>query len=46
MLFNGTLSQPIDIFDLVLHGGPLGFLLIRVGADVVVRMNKPESGTT
>jgi len=46
MLFDGTLSRPSDIFDLVLHGGPLGFLLIRVGADVVVRMNKPESGTT
>ena len=29
MLFAGTLSKPIDIFDLVLHGGPLVLLLIK-----------------
>ncbi|MFP4611749.1 MAG: RND transporter [Thiohalophilus sp.] len=29
MLFAGTLSKPIDIFDLVLHGGPLVLLAIK-----------------
>ena len=34
MLANGTLSKPIDIFDLLLHGTPwvlLGIKLFRVG---------------
>ena len=34
MLFGGTLSRPIDIFDLVLHGAPwvlLAIKLIRLG---------------
>ena len=34
MLFDGTLSKPIDIFDLVLHGTPwvlLGTKLVRLG---------------
>jgi hypothetical protein len=34
MLANGTLSKPIDIFDLLLHGTPwvlLGIKLVRVG---------------
>jgi hypothetical protein len=34
MLFDGTLTRPIDIFDLVLHGGPAALLVIRVAADV------------
>ncbi|MDZ7662973.1 hypothetical protein [Thiohalophilus sp.] len=29
MLFDGTLSKPIDIFDLLLHGGPLVLLVIK-----------------
>lgn len=29
MLFDGTLSKPIDIFDLVLHGAPLVLLIIK-----------------
>lgn len=29
MLFAGTLSKPIDIFDLVLHGAPLVLLAIK-----------------
>lgn len=29
MLFHGTLSRPIDIFDLVLHGTPLLLLMAR-----------------
>ncbi|MCA0043622.1 RND transporter [Celeribacter litoreus] len=30
MLFSGTLVKPIDIFDLVLHGGPLILLGIKL----------------
>jgi hypothetical protein len=30
MLFAGTLSRPIDIFDLVLHGGPLVLLVLKL----------------
>ncbi len=29
MLFDGTLSKPIDIFDLFLHGAPLVLLAIK-----------------
>jgi hypothetical protein len=29
MLFNGTLSRPIDIFDLLLHGAPAILLLLK-----------------
>lgn len=35
MLVNGSLSRPIDVFDLLLHGTPwilLGIKLIRTGA--------------
>jgi len=31
MLFSGTLSRPIDIFDLFLHGTPLLILLLKLG---------------
>ena len=30
MLSNGTLSKPIDIFDLFMHGTPLLLLLIKL----------------
>ena len=40
MLFSGTLSRPIDIFDLVLHGGPVVLLVYRVAADVVARARR------
>ena len=40
MLFSGTLSRPIDIFDLVLHGGPLVLLAYRVAADAVARARR------
>jgi hypothetical protein len=30
MLFAGTLTRPIDIFDLVLHGGPLVLLVLKL----------------
>ena len=35
MLAEGSLSRPIDIFDLVLHGAPwvlLGLKLVRIGS--------------
>ncbi len=37
MLFDGTLSRPIDIFDLFMHGAPMVLLLIRL-----VRLKKQE----
>ena len=37
MLFNGTLSKPIDIFDLFLHATPLLLLLVKAVADLVRR---------
>lgn len=30
MLFVGTLSRPIDIFDLIMHGGPSLLLLLKL----------------
>jgi hypothetical protein len=30
MLFGGTLSKPIDIFDLVLHGTPWVVLILKL----------------
>lgn len=30
MLFDGTLSKPIDIFDLLLHGTPWVLLVIKL----------------
>jgi hypothetical protein len=33
MLFTGTLSRPIDIFDLFLHGTPLAVLLLKLSLD-------------
>ena len=34
MLSTGTLSRPIDIFDLFLHGMPLVLLLLKLSIDV------------
>jgi hypothetical protein len=33
MLFAGTLSRPMDIFDLFLHGTPLVILLLKLSLD-------------
>ncbi len=30
MLFAGSLTRPIDIFDLVMHGGPLLILVLKL----------------
>ena len=38
MLADGTLSKPIDIFDLLMHGTPWILLAIKL-----VRMNKKAS---
>ena len=44
MLFDGTLTRPIDIFDLVLHGGPLGLLMARIGIDVLATVGGRGTG--
>ncbi len=30
MLFNGTLTKPLDIFDLVFHGAPWALLAVKL----------------
>ncbi len=30
MLFSGTLTRPIDVFDLVLHGAPWVMLIAKI----------------
>ena len=30
MLFSGTLTQPVDIFDLVMHGAPWVLLVLKL----------------
>jgi len=30
MLTNGTLHQPVDIFDLAMHGAPVVILLVKL----------------
>ena len=35
MLFAGTLSRPVDIFDLFLHGTPLVLLLLKLSLDAL-----------
>jgi hypothetical protein len=37
MLAAGTLSRPIDIFDLVLHGTPWVLLAVKLARGVVLR---------
>lgn len=35
MLVNGSLSRPIDIFDLIWHGWALVLLALKTGADIL-----------
>lgn len=35
MLKAGTLTKPIDIFDLVLHGGPIAVIIIKFVSDIL-----------
>ena len=32
MLFAGTLSRPLDIFDLLMHGAPVVLLLLKLAS--------------
>lgn len=38
MLFNGTLTQPIDIFDLAMHGLPWVALLVKLARLAQLRL--------
>ncbi len=39
----GTLSKPIDIFDVFWHGGPILLTLVKVGRVVYLRVSdKPQ----
>lgn len=40
MLAAGTLSRPIDIFDLFLHAAPLLILLLKLARDVGRRQQR------
>ena len=44
MLSQGTLSQPIDIFDLFLHTTPLVLLALRLWRDAQRRHQRPPPG--
>jgi len=43
MLANGNLVRPVDWFDLVLHGAPWLFLLLKIAAISMKPRNKPEA---
>lgn len=42
MLMQGTLTQPIDIFDLLLHTVPLVLLGVRLWRDALRRRRPPR----
>jgi hypothetical protein len=37
MLSRGTLTRPIDIFDLLLHAAPVVILLLKILRDLIAR---------
>lgn len=37
MLREGTLSRPLDIFDLLFHSAPIVLLLVKVARDLSIR---------
>lgn len=39
LLLTGNLRRPLDIFDLLLHGGPLLLLVAKAMADLRHRLN-------
>lgn len=43
MLANGSLVRPIDWFDLLFHGAPWLFLLLKIAAVALKPQNKPET---
>jgi len=42
MLATGTLSRPLDIFDLAMHGAPWLLLLAKAGRGWQLRGSKPN----
>jgi hypothetical protein len=42
LLMQGTLSRPIDIFDLLLHTVPLVLLAVRLRRDARRRARRPD----
>ncbi len=42
MLWSGTLTRPLDIFDLVLHGSPLALVGVRLAVDLTGRRRRGE----
>lgn len=40
MLFDGSLTRPIDIFDLFMHGTPALLLLLKIGRIIQLRTTK------
>jgi hypothetical protein len=44
MLFSGTLSKPIDIFDLFLHGALPALLVVKALKDARARIGNIEGG--
>ncbi len=46
MLIDGSLSKPIDVFDLFLHATPLVLLIIKIGFMLSDKMsNKKETAS-
>jgi hypothetical protein len=44
MLFQGTLSRPLDIFDLLMHGALPLLLLLKFGRSLQLRhLSKPSA---
>ena len=39
MLVEGTLSRPIDIFDLFLHATPWGLLVVKLARMIALRVS-------
>ncbi|VAW56581.1 hypothetical protein MNBD_GAMMA07-1690 [hydrothermal vent metagenome] len=46
MLFNGSLSKPIDIFDLFMHATPLSLLILKIFFIVSDKFSKNNSTAT
>ena len=40
MLLDGTLTRPLDIFDLFWHAWPLGLLGFKIGHDLAHRVRR------
>ena len=40
MLFSGSLTRPLDIFDLLLHASPIILLLLKIVRDIGLARKK------